>query len=202
MQDFSFVKFLALGCRPAFGPSANVPAACGLSQIRRWTHADARLMATSGQSTAAPTSATPAGRATEHRASAFGQRTRLDGPLPPPTHRQSRAPAAPAPSPSFGAAFPRDPRERATALPRQGGAARRITLPGAQGAGPKSCSDACAPYAAVMGETIGEILPEAARRFGDKTALVVEAETFSFSELEAMSNRVANGLVSVGVRPG
>ena len=46
-----------------------------------------------------------------------------------------------------------------------------------------------------MGETIGEILPEAARRFGDKTALVVEGATFSFSELEAMSNRVANGLV-------
>ena len=46
-----------------------------------------------------------------------------------------------------------------------------------------------------MGETIGEILPEAARRFGDKTALIVEGETFSFSELEAMSNRVANGLV-------
>ena len=53
-----------------------------------------------------------------------------------------------------------------------------------------------------MGETIGEILPEAARRFGDKTALVVEGETFSFAELEAMSNRVATGLVSIGVHPG
>ena len=53
-----------------------------------------------------------------------------------------------------------------------------------------------------MGETIGEILPEAARRFGAKTALVVEGETFSFAELEAMSNRVATGLVSIGVHPG
>lgn len=53
-----------------------------------------------------------------------------------------------------------------------------------------------------MATTIGEVLPEAARRFGDKVALVVEAESFSFSELETMSNRVATGLVSVGVQPG
>ena len=50
-----------------------------------------------------------------------------------------------------------------------------------------------------MVTTIGEILPEAARRFGDKTALVIEDETFSFVELEALSNSVANGLVSLGV---
>ncbi len=53
-----------------------------------------------------------------------------------------------------------------------------------------------------MGETIGEILPAAARRFGDKAALVVEGERFSFSELETMSNRVANGLAAIGVQPG
>ena len=53
-----------------------------------------------------------------------------------------------------------------------------------------------------MTTTIGEILPEAARRFGDKVALLVEGETFTFSELDSMSNRVANGLVSVGVQPG
>ena len=57
-------------------------------------------------------------------------------------------------------------------------------------------------YGSQLGETIGDILPASARRFGDKPALVVESETFSFSELEAMSNRVANGLVSVGVEPG
>src|SRR6478609_2061332 len=49
---------------------------------------------------------------------------------------------------------------------------------------------------------IGEVLPEAARRFGDKVALIVGAEAFSFSELDAMSNGVANGLVAVGVEPG
>jgi long-chain acyl-CoA synthetase len=53
-----------------------------------------------------------------------------------------------------------------------------------------------------MASTIGEILPEAARRFGDSTALIVQDDAFSFSELESMSNRVANGLVSVGVVPG
>ena len=53
-----------------------------------------------------------------------------------------------------------------------------------------------------MDATIGEILPEATRRFGAKTALIVESKTFSFAQLETMSNRVANGLVSAGVRPG
>ena len=53
-----------------------------------------------------------------------------------------------------------------------------------------------------MASTIGEILSEAAPRFGDKTALIVEKDAFSFSELESMSNRVANGLVSIGVLPG
>ena len=57
-------------------------------------------------------------------------------------------------------------------------------------------------YCWAMGTTVGEILPEAARRFGEKVALVVGAEVFSFSLLESLSNRVANGLVSVGVKPG
>ena len=50
--------------------------------------------------------------------------------------------------------------------------------------------------------TIGEILPEAARRFGDKNAVVVASEAISFAELESRSNRIANGLVSIGVGPG
>ena len=58
------------------------------------------------------------------------------------------------------------------------------------------------PYAAVMAESIGEILPEAARRFGDKVALIVEAESFSFNDLDELSNRAANGLVAAGVQPG
>ena len=47
-----------------------------------------------------------------------------------------------------------------------------------------------------MVTSIGELLPEAAGRFGDKTAVVVDSEEFSFGELEARSNRIANGLVS------
>ena len=53
-----------------------------------------------------------------------------------------------------------------------------------------------------MTATLGEILPEAARRFGGETALIVENEAFSFSDLDSMSNRVANGLVSIGVKAG
>ena len=53
-----------------------------------------------------------------------------------------------------------------------------------------------------MVTTIGEILPEAARRFGNKVSVVVEGEEFSFADMDAMSNKVANGLVSIGVLPG
>ena len=50
--------------------------------------------------------------------------------------------------------------------------------------------------------TLGELLPTAARRFARRTALVVEEESFTFAELESLSNRVAHGLVSIGVQPG
>ena len=53
-----------------------------------------------------------------------------------------------------------------------------------------------------MTSTIGEILPVAARRFGGRTALVVGDRSFSFDELQALSNRAANGLVAAGVQPG
>jgi long-chain acyl-CoA synthetase len=53
-----------------------------------------------------------------------------------------------------------------------------------------------------MVATLAEILPEAARRHGDRTALIVEARRFSFLELDALSNRVANGLVASHVKPG
>ncbi len=53
-----------------------------------------------------------------------------------------------------------------------------------------------------MVATIAEILPYAARRHGDKTALIVENRRFSFRELDALSNRVANGLTASGVKPG
>lgn len=53
-----------------------------------------------------------------------------------------------------------------------------------------------------MVTTLAEILPHAARRHGDRTALIVENRRFSFRELDSMSNRVANGLVARGVKPG
>ena len=53
-----------------------------------------------------------------------------------------------------------------------------------------------------MVTTLGEILPEAARRFGDSTALVIEDARLSFSELDARSSQVANGLLSLGVQTG
>ena len=53
-----------------------------------------------------------------------------------------------------------------------------------------------------MAATLGEILPAAAARHGDRTALVVEARRMSFRELDDQSNQVASGLVALGVHPG
>ena len=53
-----------------------------------------------------------------------------------------------------------------------------------------------------MTSTIGEILPVAAQRFGARTALMVGDRSFSFDDLQALSNRAANGLVAAGVQPG
>ena len=53
-----------------------------------------------------------------------------------------------------------------------------------------------------MLETLGEVLPAAARRFGDKTALVIDGRTMSFNELDQVSNRLANGLHGIGVGTG
>ena len=53
-----------------------------------------------------------------------------------------------------------------------------------------------------MTQTLGEILPQAARRFGDKTAVIVEDKVFSFNELDRLSAKIANGLVASGVQAG
>lgn len=53
-----------------------------------------------------------------------------------------------------------------------------------------------------MAATLGELLPQAAQRFGNRTAVIVEEKTFTFTELDSLSNRIANGLVTSGVRPG
>lgn len=53
-----------------------------------------------------------------------------------------------------------------------------------------------------MLDELGALLPQAAARFGDRTALHIEGREFSFRELDALSTRLANGLVGLGVRPG
>jgi long-chain acyl-CoA synthetase len=50
--------------------------------------------------------------------------------------------------------------------------------------------------------TLGQLLPEAARKYGEKTALITEGRTLSFNELDAQSNAVANSLVAAGIAPG
>jgi long-chain acyl-CoA synthetase len=53
-----------------------------------------------------------------------------------------------------------------------------------------------------MTTTLGEILPTAARRYHDRVALIIEEKSFSYGELDQLSNRVANGLTASGVQPG
>jgi len=53
-----------------------------------------------------------------------------------------------------------------------------------------------------MPQTLAEILPAAAHRHRERTALVVGERKFTFGELDRLSNQVAKGLVALGVRPG
>ena len=53
-----------------------------------------------------------------------------------------------------------------------------------------------------MLDTLGEVLPTAADQFGDKTALIAGDRQFGFTELNELSNRLANGLRSIGVETG
>ena len=53
-----------------------------------------------------------------------------------------------------------------------------------------------------MLDSLGEVLPHAARRFGDRTALVIEGRSFSFRELDDLSSALAASLVRLGVKPG
>lgn len=48
----------------------------------------------------------------------------------------------------------------------------------------------------------GEILPEAARRFGDKTALVTPGRELSYAELDDLSDRVGSWLAGRGIAHG
>lgn len=53
-----------------------------------------------------------------------------------------------------------------------------------------------------MLNSLGEVLPNAARRFGDKTALVIDGRSFSFRELDGLASTLAANLVKLGVQPG
>jgi len=53
-----------------------------------------------------------------------------------------------------------------------------------------------------MMNSIGQIPAEAARRYGDRAALIVPDRELTFNELEALTNRCANALVALGIQPG
>ncbi|UCE30613.1 MAG: AMP-binding protein [Burkholderiales bacterium] len=53
-----------------------------------------------------------------------------------------------------------------------------------------------------MLDSLAEVLPFAARRFGDKRALVSGDRSFTFNELDALSSALASRLARLGVQPG
>ena len=50
--------------------------------------------------------------------------------------------------------------------------------------------------------TLGQIIPEASRQYGSKTALVCEDTTLTFRELEALTGQLGKAMVELGVIPG
>jgi long-chain acyl-CoA synthetase len=53
-----------------------------------------------------------------------------------------------------------------------------------------------------MAHTLADILIDSAARHADRIALVVEDREFSFRDLQQWSDRIAQGLVGLGVQPG
>ncbi len=53
-----------------------------------------------------------------------------------------------------------------------------------------------------MLDSLGQVLPHAARAFGDRTALVIDGRSFSFRELDDLSDALAASLVRMGIRAG
>ncbi len=53
-----------------------------------------------------------------------------------------------------------------------------------------------------MLNSLGQVLPHAARAFGDRTALVIEGRSFSFRELDDLSDALAASLARMGIRAG
>ena len=54
----------------------------------------------------------------------------------------------------------------------------------------------------MMPDSLGAVLPRAARLYGDKTALVFTGREFSFAELDDLSDRLAGGLSGLGIGAG
>ncbi|MBI05142.1 MAG: acyl-CoA synthase [Pelagibacteraceae bacterium] len=54
----------------------------------------------------------------------------------------------------------------------------------------------------MLHKTIGQILPETAEKYSHKTALICGDQSFSFSELDRLSNRVASSLAEIGITSG
>jgi long-chain acyl-CoA synthetase len=53
-----------------------------------------------------------------------------------------------------------------------------------------------------MLSSLGEVLPHAARRFGDKTALVIGEKSLSFRDLDDLSSALAKNLAKLGIEKG
>ena len=53
-----------------------------------------------------------------------------------------------------------------------------------------------------MGGTLGDLVSEAAQRFPDRDAVVMEGAHLGYAELEAQANRFAQSLLAHGVSSG
>jgi long-chain acyl-CoA synthetase len=53
-----------------------------------------------------------------------------------------------------------------------------------------------------MLDSLGQVLPHAASTFGDQTALVIEGRSFSFRELDDLSDALAASLARMGIKVG
>ena len=51
-------------------------------------------------------------------------------------------------------------------------------------------------------QNLGDILPRSAKLYGDKTALIYQEKTFTFNDLEDLTNRLAQSLRKMGINPG
>ncbi len=51
-------------------------------------------------------------------------------------------------------------------------------------------------------QTLGKVLAERAGRLGDKPLIVTDHASHSYAEIDAWSNRLANGLAGLGIAPG